>query len=211
MTPLILDIETGPGPFERIEPLLPKIEPPSNYKDAAKIQLYIAERKAELIEGAALKPELGRVLAVGILGDGEPRLIHSGSEAEILHMAWGHLTMRRPTECLVTFCGHRFDLPYLARRSWILGVPVPYWFPRDGRFPRDQYVDIAEIWACGNRTETISLDRLARALGLPGKSGDGAQFSQLWATDKQQALDYLANDLQLTKAVYYRLVPGNKV
>jgi len=205
MKSLILDIETGPGPLAKIEPLLPPIAAPSNWKDPAKIEAYLAEKRESLIADAALSAVTGRVLAVGLLRDADPWFITDENEGDLLGKTWRELDCRKAGESVVTFCGHRFDLPFLARRSWALGVPVPVWFPRDGRFPRRAFTDLAEVWACGDRSETISLDRLAKLVGLPGKTGDGADFARLFATDRKAALDYLANDLRLTRAIFERL------
>jgi hypothetical protein len=96
----------------------------------------------------------------------------------------------------------------MVRGSCVVGVPVPSWFPRDGRWPKRTHVDLLKLWQNGDRTETISLDRLARICGLPGKTGNGAEFAQKWATDRQAALAYLRADLELTAAVYRRLCPA---
>lgn len=206
MKATILDIETGARPIAEIEPLLPAITAPANYKDAEKIRAYIEQRRAELLSDAALDATLGRVLAVGILRhDSPPQFITPDDEAALLRDTWRELDDKAAGEITVTFCGHRFDFPFLARRSWALGVAVPEWFPRDGRFPRHAFYDLAELWQCGDRTETISLDRLARVLGLPGKTGDGADFARLFREDRPAALAYLENDLKLTRAIFERV------
>lgn len=202
--PLILDIETS-GRTDAAE-FLPPIEAPANYKDAAKIEAYLTERRAKQIEAAALSAETGRVLAVGLLRDGhEPQVLHDDNEAALLRQTWIELGNRSGDSAIVTFCGHRFDLPYLVRRSFALGVTIPAWFPKDGRFRHPLYCDLAELWQCGDRTETISMDRLAKLCGLPGKTGSGADFAALWATDRAAALAYLENDLHLTLALWQRM------
>lgn len=204
MTPLILDIETA-GRADSAE-FLPPIEAPSNYKDAAKIEAYLTERRAKQLEAAALSAETGRVLAVGLLRDGHnPQVIHDDNETALLRQTWIELGNRAGDATLVTFCGHRFDLPYLARRSFALGVTIPAWFPKDGRFRPPLYCDLAELWQCGDRAETISLDRLAKLCGLPGKTGSGADFAMLWQSDRTAALAYLGNDLRLTLALWQRM------
>ncbi len=209
MTPLILDIETGPRPVAEIEPLLPVITAPANYKDAEKIRAYTDQRRAELIRDAALDASLGRILCIGLLSsNGESRFIHDDtSEAALLRQFWTALESKRADEVFVTFNGSRFDWPFLFRRSLACGVAVPEWFPRDGRWPRRTHIDLLEAWQCGDRSETISLDRFARLLGLPGKSGSGAEFGLLWYSDRIRALEYLTHDLRLTLAIFERLHP----
>ena len=153
MKPVIIDIETG-GRTDAAN-YLPEITAPSNYKDAAKIEAYIMEKRASQLESAALSAETGRVLCVGILREGMgPQFIHDDDEKQLLHKTWHELETHGGNEQFVTFCGHRFDFPFIARRSIALGVPVPLWFPRDGRFPRHAFCDLAELaWQCGDRTE----------------------------------------------------------
>ncbi len=85
-------------------------------------------------------------------------------------------------------------------------MPLSDWFPRDGRYPKHAFCDLAEVWASGDRAETISLDRLARLCGLPDKPGLGKDFAALWAMNRPAALAYLANDLRLTAGLWHRLV-----
>src|SRR5262249_10509615 len=99
-----------------------------------------------------------------------------------------------------------FDFPYLVRRSLVTGISIPRWLPRDGRFPRHMFCDLAEVWACGDRSETISLDRLARLCGLPGKSNSGTDFAGLWAEDHNAAIAYVRKDLELTLQLWERTV-----
>jgi Predicted 3'-5' exonuclease related to the exonuclease domain of PolB len=206
ISPIIVDIETGPRSLEEIEPLLPAIAAPTNYKDQTKIDGYVKERRDQLVAGAALSAVTGRVLAVGILRDDDsPCYIAPDDEAELLRKTWRELEHKRAGEVFVTFYGHRFDFPFLARRSWANRVAVPEWFPRDGRYPRHAFVDLAEFWQCGDRGESISLDRLAKFLGLPGKNGSGADFATIWQTDRAAALEYLASDLRLTRAIFERI------
>lgn len=179
-----------------------------NRTDPAKIEAHRLEKRAQALERGALDATLGRVLAVGTLhAEGPAVVIADDQESVLLTRAWDHLShLHLSGKRLVTFCGHRFDFPFLARRSWALGVPVPLWFPNRGRFPWPSFIDLAELWSCGDRGETISLDRLARLCGLPGKTGSGDQFSLLWANDREAAIRYLETDLRLTLTLAHRIL-----
>jgi predicted PolB exonuclease-like 3'-5' exonuclease len=208
MKPFVVDIETGPRPDS--EACLPQITAPANYKDEAKRASYVIEKRSQLVAEAALDAALGQILCVGILRDGEqPQFIHNDeNETDLLRNVWHTLEHKRSGEVYVTFNGHRFDFPYLARRSFAKGVTVPSWFPRDGRFPKYAFNDLAEVWSCGDRSATISLDRLAVLCGLPGKSHSGADFARLWKEDRKTAFAYLENDLRLTQQLWFKMV-GN--
>jgi len=108
MNPLIVDIETGPR--SDAVAFLPTPEAPANYKDAAKIAAYVEERRAKLLEDAALSAETAQILVVGLLRPGtEPIYIYADDEADTLAETWGKLGERRCNEVFVTFNGARFD------------------------------------------------------------------------------------------------------
>lgn len=107
-----------------------------------------------------------------------------------------------------------FDLPFILRRSWILGVALPEWI-RNGRYWDRCFVDAMDVWACGNRDQAVGLDLAAATLGVGRKSGSGAHFASLWGgsdEERAHALEYLENDLRLTKSVAERIIPaGSRV
>lgn len=103
---------------------------------------------------------------------------------------------------------HGFDLPFLVRRSWILGVEVPdsIWAPGQyGRYFNPRFIDTMQRWGCGSR-DFVKLDEIDRALGHQGKPDDctGADFARLFdngGEDRLKALLYLRNDLAMTRRV----------
>ena len=79
-----------------------------------------------------------------------------------------------------------------------LGVAVPYQIMGHGGRWNSAFVDIHEKWRCGQYGEYISLDRLCKCMGLPYKTGSGKDFSRLWKEEREKAVEYLKNDLQIT-------------
>jgi len=203
MKPFVIDLETT-GRSDAYD-FLPFIEPPGNYKDPEKIRAYLEERRVKQLESAALSAQTGAILCIGILRDGAETLIHDDDEALLLSKAWSVFETKEADEIFVTFNGTRFDWPFLARRSYALGVVVPLWYPADGRWPLRTHCDLYTLWQAGDRTESISLDRLARLCGLGGKIGNGAEFGKLWTEDRNAALDYLRQDLKLTRDLWRRM------
>ncbi|MGH8017741.1 MAG: hypothetical protein ACREIA_05525 [Opitutaceae bacterium] len=200
MSTLIFDIETGPLPRTDLAEIVPTFEAPSNWKDPEKIRACIAEKEAAWFQSAALSAVTGRVLAIGWLDPyaDEHGFFASGHEAADLTEFWSFIA---PSGFLngdlVGFNSNRFDLPFLMRRSWRLGVPVPAQL-LGGRYLPRECIDISDTWRCGVREDSISLDNLARFLGVGRKNGDGADFASLCDMNRAAALDYLANDLRLT-------------
>lgn len=212
MKTYIFDIETGPRPREQIADLCPAFEAPANYKDAEKIAAYVQAKQADWYQSAALSAVTGRVLAIGLLDadapdDAEPQLYGSGDEAADLAAFWALIAPGGYLACdLVGFNSNGFDLPFLVRRSWCLGVAVPGALT-SGRWLPSQCRDVLDAWRVGGgaSAERISLDALARFLGVGAKTGSGADFASLWAMDPAAALAYLVQDLRLTRAVARRL------
>lgn len=201
MSALVFDIETGPRSRAELAECVPTFEAPSNWKDPEKIAACIAQKEAEWFQSAALSALTGRVLAIGYLdtANGETGAFASGDEAADIAAFWqrvapdGYLLPD-----LIGFGSNRFDLPFLIRRSWCLGVAVPRELV-SGRWLPSHCIDVLETWRCGVREESVSLDRLGQFLGVGRKTGNGADFASLWETDPSGALAYLANDLRLTR------------
>jgi len=212
---IVFDIETGPLPTAELEDRIPKFEAPANYKDESKIAAYITQKRLDWIERAALDATTGKILAIGILDCREAGVEKintlAGDEAEII-AAFSSIVM----QCggsgwpLIGWNIFGFDLPFILRRSWIQRVALPEWI-RSGRYWDRCFVDAMDVWACGNREQAVSLDLAAATLGVGRKSGSGAHFASLWnGSDEERAhaLEYLENDLRLTKAVAERILPA---
>lgn len=204
---IIFDIETGPAPLSEIELIMPKFSAPSNYKDAAKIAAIIDDQRDKFIERAALSPLSGRVIAIGAWVDGQYRAYiceaECGSERHCIEWFW-NLVGRRSS--LIGFNSNSFDLPFLFRRSWALGIaPPPALQDRRMGFSPPRCWDLMDIWRCGDRTQFISLDAVSRFLGIGEKTQDGEFFHKLVKADPEEAAIYLENDVKLTFEMAKRL------
>ena len=205
MPQITFDIETGALPLEEIEKYCPGFEAPGNYRDEAKIQSYIAEKRKDWIERAALSATTGRVIAIGYLSDGDFGVIASGDEAEDISAFWALIQRNKAiTQRVVGFNIASFDIPFLVRRSWRLGVYVPPTLFR-GRYINEAFVDLMDSWRMGNREQSISLGDLAKFLNVGEKSSSGKDFAALWESDRASALSYLQNDLKLTELCAERM------
>jgi hypothetical protein len=195
---IVFDIETGSRPETEIAQLCPQFEAPANYKDAAKIAAYIEEKRMEWFGRAALSAVTGQVLAIGyMVGDNFDHFA-SGDEAEDIAAFWDLITEHGAiTSMVVGFNCLSFDVPFLVRRSWKLEVPIPPTLFR-GRWISESFVDLMDIWKCGNRDQSISLGDLGKFLGAGDKTGTGKDFARLLETDRAAALAYLENDVRLT-------------
>jgi len=162
-----------------------------------KNHLLPEEKKKAFIEDSALHAERGSVLVIGIKFE-KTTVILEGEEGKILQEFW-RIYSESVNWLVIGHCVKTFDIPFLIRRSWLNLLPVPAGVI-EGRYLSKRIIDTMETWACGTR-DMISLDTLSKAFGLSGKNGNGKDFASLYAKDKEAALSYLRNDLELTEAI----------
>ena len=224
---IIFDIETGSLPDDEIERIAPNFDESSvkvgNFgieKAIEKINSAKASHLNQIREKAALHAEYGQVLAIGIKFADEPSLDPPlgaklteeeveemrmetllGDEEKILWTFWRYAlaSYERGGEIWIGFNSNNFDLPFLLRRSMILGVKVPRQLtPMPRYWPGEFWIDLMDLWKAGDYRATISLDRFCKASGLEGKNGSGKWFAQLLEEDKEAAIKYLENDIEIT-------------
>lgn len=221
---IVFDIETGPIDEPELSDRLPKFDPSSvkcGNLGAEKSALKIAEAKAEFEQEAksraALSALTGRVLAIGYRSEKACVIAHvaavEGGETGLLEQFWRRFSACKADRRLMV--GHNiagFDVPFLLRRSWLLGVEIPAdVFDPSGRYLSRVFRDTMLLWQCGvYRDSYVSLDMLGRALGLGGKTEgvSGGDFAGLYWGDQEQrgkALEYLIRDVELTWAVAQKL------
>ena len=205
------DIETGPASDEEIEALAPEFKPEDvktgNLTDLKKIADKVEGARVEhfsaIKKKAALRAEYSRVLAIGWNGPDGREILHGPNERDMLSRFWS--AARKAYREGLVLAGHyikSFDLPYLARRSFVHGVVIPKELrPQRMRYWPFMFFDTAEAWSFGDPQSRIGLDRLARFLGLEGKNGTGEHFGKLYKEDQAAALAYLEQDLKVSKEV----------
>lgn len=206
-----------------------------NLKDQSKIDAKIAEARAAheaaavnapqilaaaeadhwqgFVNRAALSPVTGQVLAIGYWSKAAGTKIQGQGgtldEAKLLANFWNrYRACRSEGRQMVGFNIFRFDLPFMARRSWYLGIDVPDTLTDpSGRYFDKVFVDLYARWQCGVYQESIRLDDMARFFGVGGKPDGicGADFGRLWQEDRSTAIEYLKNDLVITSGCAARM------
>lgn len=177
---------------------------------AGRRQAAASQHADKFIEKAALSALTGRVLAIGVedkkRNGADKPFLWTGPENDLLSSFW-----TLAARCIgngETLCGHNihgFDLPFMVRRSWLLGIDVPDDL-RTGNWWNPIFVDTMQRWQLGNRQEFVGLDAIDKALGGPGKpeGTTGADFDRMFhgtADERTQALAYLRNDVCMTRRV----------
>jgi hypothetical protein len=199
------------------------VRAPGNYKDHAKITEYIEQARAALdadctnkiataIEKTSFDAAFGRVCCWSYaVEDDDPVTLGlwvAGEEKRMLEHLWGALSKVHSTSgTRPVLVGHNliaFDLAFLWRRSVILGAKPPVWLPRNPKPWSESVADTMLMWA-GDRG-TISMDKLLRAMGLPPKSGSGADVWPMYQARKfLEIADYCADDVRRVRDIYKRL------
>ena len=218
MNVTVLDVETLAQPESVIRAKLPPFDadkvPLGVLKDPDKILAKIMEAQANHgnaeVERAALSAETGIVAISGMMDDSAiHQFLHS--EEEIIADTFDKMLQVFSGGGIISGWNVKgFDLPFLVKRAWLLNVKVParIFNPLKPRYPwSDSIVDLMDVWKAGQFTEKhTSLNTALRYLGLPQKTGSGADFGALWAGDKTAALAYNADDLELEMMVARRIV-----
>ena len=226
---IYLDIETLPSLAPEARELARAgVKPPGNFRRAESIaEWWKTEGEAAAVEAhrkQALDAASGELCAVGFASDDtEPvSLVRERHEPEgdFLRRALAELRALADADSVTGadgtpwpvqeyFIAHNatFDLGFLLRRCWALGIKPPVKLPLPSARAGKDFGCTMELWA-GPR-ERISLDRLCRALGVPTPKADGMDGSQvfdLWqAGEHERIATYNAADVRAVRACWHRL------
>jgi len=217
-----LDLETAPADLATIKRVYPYDKTKvayGNTKDMAKRKAIEETHEKEwfpkLLEKAALDPCIGTVCAVGVISEGDDIGISTSlytSETELLDKAWKLFRDIKQggtvSHLIAGHFLHTFDLPFLIRRSQILGVTVPTDI-MIGRYFNKTFVDTAKMWSFYEPHQYPSLEFVARVLNVsrPRLHGvEGKNFHKVLKSDPDKAISYLEDDLFETYAIAQRLI-----
>jgi Predicted 3'-5' exonuclease related to the exonuclease domain of PolB len=123
----------------------------------------------------AMEPEYGRLVSLGLAHTGRPALSivvltvsGAGEEAAVLQAFWQMLSKsQKPNLQLVTYGGMRWGLPFLVRRTLLLGlapsVPLPL-----GRARLETHFDVDAVLGNWDARRSRPLELAALQYELPG-------------------------------------------
>lgn len=216
---IFVDIETLPPGEEMRE------------RFAAELMLHCAENQPassapekveEEFRKLALSGEVGRVLAVGVIVERDKEILHQGiigrdrttrlfhlDEERTLRSFWRLLTDFNPERDLII--GHNifdFDLSFLLKRSIIHRVRPPVRLSFARYRSRPIYDTMCE-WSQWSWKGRVSLDRLAKALGLESSKGQGIDGSRVYdyfcRGCHEEIAAYCMRDVELVRQIYLRM------
>lgn len=115
---------------------------------------------------------------------------------------------------VVTYNGRSFDLPVIALRSLRHGVPMSWYYSgrTRNRYSEEGHIDLCDSLSDHGAARSMSLDAIARLIGLPGKVGvDGSQVEGLWNAGHLDSIKkYCLADVVQTALLFlrFRLIQG---
>jgi hypothetical protein len=176
---------------------------PSNYKDPEKIAAYIAEKRQEQIEKAPLDADYGQIVAIGVksdAGDTTALLARDDSdERTIINLFWKYYANANGVSCGYNIIG--FDLPYLMRRSFALGIK-PAVIPSLAKYRYHPTLDLMMVLY--NWQGFKGLKWVAKRYGLDNPLPD-LEGSQVATMDNKTLRAYVINDVELVYQLWERM------
>jgi hypothetical protein len=198
-----LDIETLPPEREALE------------------QEEVCQCSDEEFRHLALDGDYGRVLTIGIIVERDGQVTQEGclgrdrqsllfhlEEGRTLRGFWKLMQGFNPSRDLVV--GHNvfFDLLFLYKRSIIHRVrpSVEISF---ARYRSQPIYDTMQMWNRWDYRRFISLDKLAKILGLESSKQGGIDGSKVYdhfcAGSHTEIADYCMRDVRLVREIYHRM------
>lgn len=201
---LFLDIETIPAPEEK-KAILKEIHS-KKVRDGKKIEVDFEQyHAATSFDGA-----FGKIICIGYAKDSEPADIFFGEEKQILKDFW---LVAADARKFIGFNVMDFDLRFIYQRSIINGVP-PTQNLNFARYRSDPIYDCMHEWNKWDQRSHISLDTLAKALGLPSSKDGGIEGKDVWKAyqdnRQQEIYDYCKRDVEVTREIYRKMTFGDQ-
>lgn len=204
MRKMFLDIETIPADESKYE-ILKEIHARKLENHKKSTSTKPPETFEEYLESTGLDGSFGRICCLCYAFEDEPVVTLYGDEAQILIKFWA---AAEKVDLFVGFNILDFDLRFIYQRSIILGVK-PGRQLSFAKYRNDPIYDIMWEWSKWNNTR-ISLDTLAKALGIPSSKGgeiEGRNVAQAYRAGRlKEICEYCAKDVEVTRSIYNRMV-----
>jgi len=154
-----------------------------------------------------LNPIDSKVIAIGIRHNNENLILQNPNEKELLSEfwnKWNELKTQSPKISVVGFNVANFDLSFLTTRSFINNVKVV-------PFVVKNIIDIKERISAFRIGHTRGkLKEFAKIIGLECQDCEGDKIPEFCKQGKTNEIKkYLEKDLEITDALYKRLVETN--
>jgi len=226
---IYFDVETAPSQAaDAREQVKASIKPPGTLKKADSIAAWWENESPAAIEEAYRKQSfdasVGELISISwATDDSEAQTViraHGESECDMLADFFRQLQATLEADAIRDhrgdliyddapyFIAHnaQFDLGFIWRRSIILGIRPPFRIPGPNAREGKDYGCTMKAWA--GFKDTISLDRLCRALGIATPKGDldGSKVFDAWLAGETKRIGlYNRCDVIATRECWHRL------
>lgn len=204
---IVLDCETVA--IDGAESFVSPVAAPANYRDPEKIATYIAEGERKQREEAALFVWTARIVALGWCEEGSEvpvvRLCPTETrERDALAEFFALVNDGRSLLPVVTFNGHRYDLPLVMVRARLLGLKSPVFSVDRYRSP---HPDLYQVLTFNGSIDGRKLGWYAKRFGLPMDDHfSGKEVATLIEDGNWDAVAaHCASDVTLTRQLAERL------
>jgi predicted PolB exonuclease-like 3'-5' exonuclease len=201
---LYWDIETVPN--EQALKFVETPKAPKNLKDPDKIEAAVTEKLEEIVNNAGLDPDLCSIrtiaYALGLNGEVKVDIVNKKrKEADVINDFWEAFA-----RCSGNSVGYNiiaFDFPIVLRRSFDLGLKVPF-LPNLIRYRNEPTTDLMQILSGWDWKFSKKLKWICKRYGIPVPAGDddGSMVSEM--SDKQLKI-YAESDVTITRELYRRM------
>lgn len=200
MNKLFFDIETIPAEKEKHE-ILKEIHK-RKYDNKKETKTF-----EEFVEETGLDGAFGRICCISYAINDDPVKTLFGDEKNILknfwEIAWGiHL--------FIGFNIMEFDFKFIFQRSIILGIRPSRSDLSFAKYKNYPIYDIIFEWSKWAFRSKISLDTLAKALGLKSSKGgeiEGKDVAKAYEQGKiKEICKYCEADVELTRKIYKKMI-----
>ena len=195
---LFLDIETLPADKDKHE-LLREIHQKKT-EDGKKVKEFEDFVSQTTFDGA-----FGRIACISYAVNNELPQSLSGNEKEILEKFW---EVAKNIDIFVGFNIMDFDLRFIYQRSILLGVK-PTKELIFARYRNNPIYDVMREWVKWNMQAFITLDVLAKALGIPSSKGgevEGKNVAKAFEDGRiQEICEYCEKDVVVTRSIYKKM------
>ncbi len=201
---LFFDIETIPAAQEQHE-ILKQIHT-KKLEDGKKV----SDNFREYLEATSFDGAFGRIICIGYAKDDEPVEVLKGDEKQILKDFW---EISKKALLFIGFNNMDFDLRFIYQRSVINRVE-PTRNLSFARYRNDPIFDIMHEWNKWDFRSHISLDSLAKALGIKSSKGGEIEGKNVWQAYQEDKIDqicaYCKKDVEVTRQIYNRMTFENQ-
>jgi len=214
---MFLDIETVPQ-FETFEALNPEMQ---FFWDKKSAYFRKDDQTPDLVyERAGIYAEFGKIICISaglIFNRNGERFFKvksfMGDDEKMLLEDFGKILTGFCCEPKNQLCGHNikeFDIPYIARRMLINGVPLPPVLDIAGKKPWEvKFLDTLDLWKFGDYKHYTSLALLTTIMGIPSPKDDidGSQVASVYYKEKdlERIAVYCEKDVFATAQLFLRL------